>query len=62
MLGPYLFPSRVIASVTKQARGLTGTFDDVPLGCFGAMRLAMTRRKTPLPRLRRYFPQRGKIK
>ena len=34
--------NRVIASAAKQPRGLTRTVMDVPLGCFGAMRLAMT--------------------
>ncbi|MEY3260493.1 MAG: hypothetical protein RIT46_1322 [Pseudomonadota bacterium] len=34
---------RVIASEAKQPRGLTRTSSDIPLGCFGAMRLAMTR-------------------
>ena len=34
--------NRVIASAAKQSRGLTRTRCDVPLGCFGAMRLAMT--------------------
>jgi hypothetical protein len=34
--------NRVIASIAKQPRGLTRTFADVPLGCFGATRLAMT--------------------
>ena len=36
-------PRSVIASVAKQPRGLTRTYGDVPLGCFGAMHLAMTR-------------------
>jgi hypothetical protein len=62
-------PHRVIASKAKQPRGLTRSYGDVPLGCFGAMRLAMTlilhtlhmHEEAPLPRLRRYFPQRGKI-
>ncbi|MEY4248825.1 MAG: hypothetical protein RJA87_458 [Pseudomonadota bacterium] len=38
-----LFFHRVIASEAKQPRGLTRTSSDIPLGCFGAMRLAMTR-------------------
>ena len=67
---PNVFPSRgkgpfftgVIASPAKQPRGLTLTCGDVPLGCFGVLRLAMTRvKQDPLPRPRRYFPQRGKI-
>ncbi len=43
--GP-LAPSlhRVIASEAKQPSGRTRTSADVPLGCFGAMRLAMTRK------------------
>ena len=36
-------PPRLIASIAKQPRGLTRTGIDVPLGCFGALRLAMTR-------------------
>ncbi len=35
---------RVIASVEKQPRGLTRADDDVPSGCLGALRLAMTPR------------------
>ena len=38
-----LFPYRVIASAAKQPSRLPRTHPDVPLGCFGAMRLAMTR-------------------
>jgi hypothetical protein len=56
--------TRVIASAAKQPRGLTRSSVDVPLGCFGAMRLAMTRGRVdqnPLPLLRGYFPRRGKI-
>ena len=48
---PTAFPSRekgpfftgVIASAAKQPRELTLTCGDVPLGCFGVSRLAMTR-------------------
>ncbi len=56
--------NRVIASAAKQPRGLTRTSVDVPLGCFGAMRLAMMRGRVdqnPIPLLRGYFPHRGKI-
>ena len=53
---------RVIASEAKQPRRLTLTYGDDPLGCFSVSRLAMTQvKQDPLPRLRRYFPQRGKI-
>ena len=45
---------RVLASAAKQPRGLTRKSGDVPLGCFGAMRLAMTRKfPVHLHRLRR---------
>ena len=38
--GPFFI--RVIASEAKQPRGLTRTYGDGPLGCFGVSRLAMT--------------------
>ena len=38
-----VFYTCVIASAAKQPRGLTRINVDVPLGCFGATRLAMTR-------------------
>jgi hypothetical protein len=48
---PTLSPSRgerallcVIASAAKQPRGLKQDFGDVPLGCFGVSRLAMTQK------------------
>jgi hypothetical protein len=41
--GKGLIYNRVIASVAKQPRGLTRTASDILLGCFGALRLAMTR-------------------
>jgi len=41
--GKALTHLRVIASAATQPRGLTRIRGDVALGCFGAMRLAMTR-------------------
>ena len=38
------YPLRVTASAPKQPGGLTRTWVGVPLGCFGAVRLAMTSR------------------
>ena len=59
--GKGLSLNRVIArrSAPKQPRGMSIPVRVSPLGCFAA--LAMTHEEDPLPRLRRYFPQRGKI-